>query len=187
MRVKDEEDEEKLAFAQLKMRTEYYIEQAKPEGEGEDAGVDEPMMDEDDDEDGEREHKPSERAMKLQKEELVRGFKYGASYAPCPDGQFEKLTTRKGIEICGFFAKRNFRREMSMGEVQYVWADPAQPAQQVALSSVAQAMFEKGVMAIARWVGRDGSDPKMGVLSPSVFEEIDCLLWVQVRVLWYQG
>lgn len=67
-----------------------------------------------------------------------------------------------------------------MGEVQYVWADPTQPQQQVALSSIVQAMYEKGVLAIARWVSRDGMDPKMGVLAPTVFEKVDCLLWAQV-------
>lgn len=43
-------------------------------------------------------------------------------------------------------------------------------------------MEEKKVMAIARWVTKDGADPKMGVLSPSIFDKVDCLLWVQVRV-----
>lgn len=69
-----------------------------------------------------------------------------------------------------------------MSEVQYIWADPASPSQQVALSSIAQAMEEKQVMAIGRWVTKDGADPKMGVLSPSIFENVDCLLWVQVRL-----
>lgn len=68
-----------------------------------------------------------------------------------------------------------------MGEVQYIWGDPSAPSQQVALSSIAQAMEKKKVMAIARWVSRDGADPKMGVLRPSLFENVDCLLWVQVR------
>jgi len=68
-----------------------------------------------------------------------------------------------------------------MSEVQYIWADPSSPSQQVALSSIAQAMEEKQVMAIARWVSKDGADPKMGVLSPSIFDNVDCLLWVQVR------
>lgn len=67
-----------------------------------------------------------------------------------------------------------------MSEVQYIWADPASASQQVALSSIAQAMEKKQVMAIARWVNKDGADPKMGVLSPSIFENVDCLLWVQV-------
>ena len=67
-----------------------------------------------------------------------------------------------------------------MGEIQYIWADPGQPQQQVALSSIVHAMFEKNVMAIGRWVTKDGMDPKMGVLAPSVFEKVDCLLWAQV-------
>lgn len=67
-----------------------------------------------------------------------------------------------------------------MGEVYYIWGDPASAQQQVALSSIAQAMSTKKVMAIARWVARDGADTKMGVLSPSIFDSVDCLLWVQV-------
>lgn len=35
-------------------------------------------------------------------------------------------------------------------------------------------------MAIARWVAKDGMDPKMGVLKPAVFDEVDCLLWAQM-------
>jgi len=46
---------------------------------------------------------------KVEKEELVRGFKYGTTYAPCPDGQFPKLPTTKGIQICGFFPDKTVR------------------------------------------------------------------------------
>jgi ATP-dependent DNA helicase 2 subunit 2 len=67
-----------------------------------------------------------------------------------------------------------------MGEVYYVWADPGAVQQQIAMSSVVQAMYEKNVMAIARWVNRDDADPKMGVLAPCVFESVDCFLWTQV-------
>lgn len=69
-----------------------------------------------------------------------------------------------------------------MGEIQYVWADPGSAKQQAALSSVVQAMYEKDAMAIARWVTKDGMDPKMGVLAPVVWDEVDCLLWAQVTV-----
>ena len=124
------------------------------------------------------------RLIKIEKEELVRGYKYGASFAPAPEGGFPKLKTQKGMDICGFFSRKNFRRELSMGEVYYVWAGPENPMSQVALSSIVQAMYEKGVMAIARWVSRDNMDPKMGVLYPSVFDEVDCFLWVQVSS-WY--
>lgn len=62
--------------------------------------------------------------------------------------------------------------------MQYVWADPKSAREQVAFSSMVQAMSERDVMAIARWVGR--SDPKMGVMMPRTMESVDCFLWVQV-------
>jgi ATP-dependent DNA helicase 2 subunit 2 len=69
---------------------------------------------------------------------------------------------------------------LSMDEIQYIWADPSSPQQQVALSSIVRGMNKKRAMAIARWVSRDGMDPKMGVLSPALFDKVDCLLWSHV-------
>lgn len=88
--VKKDEDEQDV-YAQLKMQTEYYVEKAQS---GDDA------MDEDGNEEG------SKTAAKVDAEQLIRGFKYGASYVPCPDGQFPRLSSRKGIDICGFFPDR---------------------------------------------------------------------------------
>ncbi|RDX51486.1 SPOC domain-like protein [Lentinus brumalis] len=168
-------DDDDIIFAQLRMRSEYFLETDENKEKGADGdGTD-------DEEERERARDDAAKdVVKIEKEELVRGYKYGASFAPAPEGGFPKLQTRKGMDICGFFSIKNFRRELSMGEVYYVWADPANPMSQVALSSIVQAMYEKGVMAIARWVSRDGMDPKMGVLYPSVFDEIDCFLWVQM-------
>ena len=41
-------------------------------------------------------------------------------------------------------------------------------------------MNKKRVMAIARWVSREGMDPKMGVLIPALFDKVECLLWTHV-------
>ncbi|KAA1468434.1 SPOC domain-like protein [Dentipellis sp. KUC8613] len=171
----DGETEKKNVWTELKMRTEYFIDTTAGEDKEDDEDEDEDTEDKMD-VDGEE----KKQVMKVEKEDLVKGFKYGSTFVPCPDGQFERLTTRKGIEICGFFAKSGFRREYPMGEIQYVWADPTQPQQQVALSSLVQAMEKQRALAIARWVGRDGSDPKMGVLYPCEFERVDCLLWAQM-------
>jgi len=67
-----------------------------------------------------------------------------------------------------------------MGEIQYVWADPSSPQQQVALSSIVRAMHDRSRMAIARWISKDGADPKMGVLYPVLFDNVHCLVWSQV-------
>ncbi|EIW86315.1 SPOC domain-like protein [Coniophora puteana RWD-64-598 SS2] len=163
------DEDKKTVFSQLRMRTEYYVDHSESKDD----------TDDEDNEEGE-DVKKKNAPEKVEKEQLIRGFKYGATYAPCPDGQFPKLPTKKGIDICGFFHRQNFRRDFSMGEVQYVWADPSSALQQVTLSSVVQAMADKDVLAIARWVMRDGADPKMGVLCPSQFDKVDCLLWVQM-------
>ncbi|KAF8171709.1 SPOC like C-terminal domain-containing protein [Mycena galopus ATCC 62051] len=170
----------KVTFTQLKMRTEYYVDRRdhNSDNEGEDVKMEEPAKekepepedDDDDDEEGGATNKIDPGLEQVDKEELIRGFKYGTTYVPCPDGQFERLPTKKGIDICGFFLAKNFRRELCLGEIQYVWGDPSQPEQQVAISSIAQAMYEKNTMAIARWVSKDGMDAKMGVLAPCIAE-----------------
>ncbi|KAJ7071583.1 SPOC domain-like protein [Mycena amicta] len=187
--VVDDDDEpaadgappKKAKFIQLKMRTEYYVDRRDHNSDDEETDVKkeekEPVVEEDDDDDDQVGTKIPDYLEQVDKEQLIRGFKYGTTYVPCPDGQFERLPTKKGIDICGFFPAKNFRRELSMGEIQYIWGDPSQPEQQVAISSIAQAMFEKDVMAIARWVTKDGMDPKMGVLAPGIDEGVDFLLW----------
>lgn len=177
MRTQDEDDEEeeKILFAELSRRTEYYLNNRK-EGEDEDEGA----ADRDGDDESDDEGELKKTSQRIEKEELIRGFKYGASFVPCPDGSFPRLPTKKGIDICGFFDGKRFRRDQAIGEVQYIWADPSSPANQVAMSSVVRAMTYKNAMAIARWVSKDGMDPKMGVLYPVEFENVDCFLWVQV-------
>ncbi|KAI0089844.1 SPOC like C-terminal domain-containing protein [Irpex rosettiformis] len=163
MKDSDDEEESKVLYAQLAMQTRYLIDHgAKDEEEGEET-------------EEETEKKPDEL---VEKEELIRGYKYGSSYAPCPDGNFPKLSTKKGIEICGVIDEKIFRRDWAMGEIQYVWADPSSSASQVALSSISEALFSEARMAIARWVTRDDADPKMGVLKGVSLDHTDPLLWI---------
>ncbi|TDL15840.1 SPOC domain-like protein [Rickenella mellea] len=173
-------EDKKDIYAMLKMRTEYYLDRVDGEG-GDGENENDNPEGEGEQQDGEGgEKKTTEAVERVDKEQLIKGFKYGSSYAPCPDGQFPKLTTEKGIDICGFFPDKNLRRDWAMSEVQYIWADPSSGQQQVAFSSIVQAMLERNVVAFARWVTRDGMDPKMGVLVPRSFEKVDCLLWVQM-------
>ncbi|OJT04950.1 ATP-dependent DNA helicase II subunit 2 [Trametes pubescens] len=173
-RMDEDGEEEESHFAQLHMRSEYYLEEEKPGSTKREGSAD------GDADDAEAQAERDKRLIKVQKEELVRGYKYGASFAPAPEEGFPKFPVRAGMDICGFFPQERFRREMAMGEVYYVWADPASPMQQVALSSIVHAMNETQVVAITRWVKTEKGEPKMGVLWPTVFEEIDCFLWVQM-------
>jgi Ku70/Ku80 beta-barrel domain len=101
--VEREEEEGKVAYAQLKMRTEYYVDR-DPDPDATRLPGEE---DEEDDGGADKTTEDKENLEKVEKEELIRGFKYGTTYAPCPDGQFPRLNTRKGIDICGFFPAKN--------------------------------------------------------------------------------
>ncbi|PAV21731.1 hypothetical protein PNOK_0168800 [Pyrrhoderma noxium] len=155
----------KDTYAQLTIETEYNVVKNRAD-EDENDGVE-----------SQQAEKPTE---KVDSEQLIRGFKYGASYVPCPDGQFPRLSTRKGLDICGFFPEDQVRRDFAIGEVQYVWADPSSGRVQVEFSSIVKAMAERKVVAIARLVSRDEMDPKMGLLIPRQLEEVDCFLWLQM-------
>ncbi|KAI6022554.1 SPOC domain-like protein [Pisolithus marmoratus] len=159
----DEDDERKAVFRELKRRTEYVIDRAQIEGDGEGDGKSATLADFDEDE--EQEDKDDRPIEKVEKEQLVRGYKYGSTYVPCSDGQFLKLQTRQGIDICGFFSKKNFNRSYPLSEVSYVFASPNSAPDQIAFSSIVQAMYEKGVFAIARLF---------------VWPNVDLLLWVQM-------
>ncbi len=89
------EDTKKIVWAQLKMRTEFHVERDEQDNDDE---RNEDIMDVDD---------AKRSGAKVEKEQLVRGFKYGSSYVPCADGQFERLSSQKGISICGFFNADN--------------------------------------------------------------------------------
>lgn len=106
-------DSDESIYAPVKLRTEYYVDRNAADKDGEDEDGDADIKKEGDDtmlldgisEDPKR--KKVDTSEKIEKEELVRGFKYGTTHAPCPDGQFPKLATLKGIDICGFFPRAN--------------------------------------------------------------------------------
>lgn len=95
------DDDENKIWVELQMRTEYVLPKEPEEEDGEEEDKD--AMDVDKDDNEQNVTQPLDPSQRLEKEELVRGFKYGSSYVPCPDGQFERLMTKKGIEICAFF------------------------------------------------------------------------------------
>jgi ATP-dependent DNA helicase 2 subunit 2 len=70
-----------------------------------------------------------------------------------------------------------------MSEVQFLWPDTSSGKAQVEFSSIVQAMHKKDLVAVSRWVTRDHGDPKMGILIPRLWGNIDSLSWVQVCLL----
>ena len=88
-------------FAPVNRRTDYYIEKRSENGEVKaepDIKVEE--IDESDLQLAPR--NLLDDFERVEPEELVRAYKYGATYVPFEEGTFLKLETKKGLDICGF-------------------------------------------------------------------------------------
>lgn len=86
-------NEQKL-YVELRRRTEYMVRLPEPKDSTE-------AEEKEDGEDGEGE-KPEPSGEIVDKETLVKAFKYGSTWVPCEEGHFDGLHTRKGIEVHGF-------------------------------------------------------------------------------------
>ncbi|KAG8679457.1 ATP-dependent DNA helicase II subunit 2, partial [Ceratobasidium sp. 395] len=76
-------------YVELKRRTDYVVKLPESTPEAED----------DEEEEKEKQESPGEV---VEKETLVKAFKYGSTWVPCEEGHFESVHTRKGIEVHGF-------------------------------------------------------------------------------------
>jgi len=105
-------DVEGDTYVVLKKRTEYYRDSDKSDEDDDEESQVQVKKEKGDYDDAriERDEQVAvEDDRRVEREELIKGFKYGSTYTPCPDGQFDRLETKKGIDVCGFFKSRNVR------------------------------------------------------------------------------
>lgn len=93
----DEDVDMSDVYVQLKHQTDYMFKPGQKPEESEE--VEENKADSS----GQKE-KNTEKA---ERQDLIKGFKYGTSFAPCPDGEFPRLESPKGMDICGFIEERD--------------------------------------------------------------------------------
>ncbi|KAJ3009384.1 X-ray repair cross-complementing protein 5 [Thoreauomyces humboldtii] len=104
----------------------------------------------------------------LTKEDLVRAYKYGKTLVPMSteDEEGMKLKTTKGMSIIGFLRKTQMRRYQFMAGIQVVIPDEKYPSAERQFSPLIQGMNDKNMVALVRYVSRDGLSPKLGYLIP---------------------
>ncbi|WOO81065.1 ATP-dependent DNA helicase II subunit 2 [Vanrija pseudolonga] len=121
----------------------------------------------------------------VDKEDLVKAWRFGSSWIPMEADTFEPLHTQKGVEVIGFVPRANIRHYMLIGEVRYVWPDMTSPRAQIEFSSFASALYLTDLTAIVRWVNKDDSEPTIGVLIPSFQipepgKKLDLMYWIKL-------
>ncbi|OXH40668.1 ATP-dependent DNA helicase 2 subunit 2 [Cryptococcus neoformans] len=104
----------------------------------------------------------------VDKEDVVKAWKFGSTWVPVPEKTFTTLDTRKGIEVLGFFPVENIRRYHLIGEARYVWPDLLSPKAQIQFSALIEAMHDRKMCAVTRWVLKDGGEPTLGACVPVI-------------------
>jgi ATP-dependent DNA helicase 2 subunit 2 len=88
-------------FAPVNRRTDYYIQKRTEEGKAKA----EPDIKAEEIDESDLQLAPLkllDDSERVESEQLVRAYKYGATYIPFEEGTFLKLETKKGLDICGF-------------------------------------------------------------------------------------
>ncbi|KAJ3248630.1 X-ray repair cross-complementing protein 5 [Chytriomyces hyalinus] len=118
----------------------------------------------------------------LQKEDLIRAYKYGKDLIPFADEDREamKLTSMKGFSILGFVKSSEVSRELFINDPIQMVPDPDSLSQSKRLfETLALSMQAKDVYALVRYVRIDNASPKLGVLIPHIGKKIWCA-WMQI-------
>lgn len=103
-------------FAPVNRRTDYYIEKRGEDGKTKsETYIKVEEIDDDDQQLASR--KLLDDFERVEPEELVRAYKYGATYVPFEEGTFLKLETKKGLDICGFIPVSKVREHSCNAEI----------------------------------------------------------------------
>ncbi|OCF38430.1 hypothetical protein I317_07796 [Kwoniella heveanensis CBS 569] len=121
----------------------------------------------------------------VDKEDLVKAWRFGSTWVPMEADTFEPLDTQKGVEILGFFPKDAIKRHLLMGEVRFVWPDLTSPKAQIQFSSLVEGMELRGMCAVVRWVLKDRAEPTIGLCLPAMDfpgegKRLDFMYWVKL-------
>ncbi|KAJ9120113.1 hypothetical protein QFC22_003011 [Naganishia vaughanmartiniae] len=137
-----------------------------------------------DDEDDENDSEPEYEEIEVDKENCTKAYRFGSTWVPMNDEDFETMETTAGFDVLGFLKAGELRRQQEMGEVTYIWPDPEDTKSQVQVSAIVQAMQAKNAMAVVRYVYRNGAEPKLGLAKPMTLEDdkgcFEGLHWVQM-------
>ncbi|WVQ78199.1 hypothetical protein IAT38_000282 [Cryptococcus sp. DSM 104549] len=183
------EDVAGMISAEVKGHHTYWIKKEKPEApegtqvpesQGNREGLEPTQEDEQEGEAEEEEEEP------VEKDDLVKVWRFGSKNIPVENDLFEPMETKKGVEVLRFVPSASIKRHHLMGEVRLVLPDVTSPRAEIQFSCLVQSMKTRNVSAIVRWVNQDNSEPVIGVCIPEISfngetgERLDHMFWIKL-------
>ncbi|KIN06019.1 hypothetical protein OIDMADRAFT_176135 [Oidiodendron maius Zn] len=114
----------------------------------------------------------------VDREELAKGYEYGRTAIPISEAEenVTKLETFSSFEIVGFIPNDKYEKFLNLGESGITIAQRTNPKAVMALSSFIHALHELDSYAVARIVVKDGKDPQLLLLAPSIEPDLEALI-----------
>jgi len=128
-------------------------------------------------------NKKSDSDFEVGSEDRIRGYKYGTSLVPWPetsDPDLLKFKTTKSIKVLGFCKKTKVPRYEMMSSVDLIVAEPGNESAGLALSALIHGLAELDQVALVRYVKRKNSAPVVGILTPVIKPEFECLYFCAI-------
>ncbi|XP_065844073.1 X-ray repair cross-complementing protein 5-like [Oscarella lobularis] len=128
-------------------------------------------------------HLNDENQTEVAKENVAEGFWYGKDLIPIArvDKDAMKFKTPRCLKALGFTKETNIKHHQYLGDGVVAFV-PAQNDQEagVALSALVHAMQETGLVMIVKYSFRANAEPKIGVCTPHIKPDYECLLFTQL-------
>ncbi|KAJ3316513.1 X-ray repair cross-complementing protein 5, partial [Blyttiomyces sp. JEL0837] len=121
--------------------------------------------------------------LELQKEDLVKAYKYGKDLVPFSeeDKQAMKLNSTKGLFMLGFLKESDVPREYYLNDPIQVIPEPnsVRGDNTSLFEAMCVALKTKNMVGLVRYVRIKNAAPKLGILVPHIGRKIWCA-WIQI-------
>lgn len=116
------------------------------------------------------------------RDELAQGYEYGrtAVHISESDRNVTTFETLPGLDVVGFVHKDHYRRYLDLSRAYMTVSKKADEKASMALSSLIRALYELDSYAIARFVAKENSNPKLLLLVPNIEPDFECLYDVEL-------
>ncbi|POS80077.1 Ku70/Ku80 N-terminal alpha/beta domain-containing protein [Diaporthe helianthi] len=110
-------------------------------------------------------------------EELNRGWAYGNTpvYIPDADKDLTTFGAAKSFSVVGFVSTNKVEPFLTLGETSVTVARSFDEESKLALSALIHALYESEMYAVSRLVSKDGRDPVIVLMRPSIDPDFECL------------
>jgi ATP-dependent DNA helicase 2 subunit 2 len=118
----------------------------------------------------------------IPKDELIRTQRYGQKLIPMSeaDEEAQKLETTKGLIILGFVDQAEVGRHLFLNNTVLVKPEKGSQQAQLGVAGLAISLHKDRRVALVRYVARDLTRPRIGILYPHVTDDATSLMFVQL-------